>query len=160
MIFSVFQKNWVCGYSWSTLLWYRCYYPHRSRDAFSPVCGIFCSMDWFRFQKPLAIGPFQIPRYQDFWDKSLGGSLDFNLHALLHNSLFNSWAPLWQGPLLFMTMIYLTIHPSVKRTLETMNKQSKKAMPYIKHSLSNKPASQAARTPSPMQLHRQTKSNY
>ena len=41
MNFSVFQKNWVFGYSWSTLLWYRCYYPHRSRDALSPVCGIF-----------------------------------------------------------------------------------------------------------------------
>ena len=39
--FSVFQKNLVFGYSWSTLLWYRCYYPHRSRDALSPVCGIF-----------------------------------------------------------------------------------------------------------------------
>ena len=26
---------------WSTLLWQRCYYPHRSRDALSPVCGIF-----------------------------------------------------------------------------------------------------------------------
>ena len=32
---------WVFGYSWSTLLWYRCYYPHQSRDALSPVCGIF-----------------------------------------------------------------------------------------------------------------------
>ena len=31
----------VLGYSWSTLLWHRCYYPHRSRDALSPVCGIF-----------------------------------------------------------------------------------------------------------------------
>ena len=41
MIFSVFQKKFVFGYSWSTLLWYRCYYPHRSRDALSPVCGIF-----------------------------------------------------------------------------------------------------------------------
>ena len=41
MIFSIFQKNWVFGYSWSTLLWYRCYYPHWSRDALSPVCGIF-----------------------------------------------------------------------------------------------------------------------
>ena len=28
-------------YSWSTLLWYRCYYPHRSRDALSAVCKIF-----------------------------------------------------------------------------------------------------------------------
>ena len=43
MIFSVFQTNLVFGYSVSTLLWYRCYYPHRSRDALSPVCGIFFS---------------------------------------------------------------------------------------------------------------------
>ena len=42
MIFSSFQKNLFLGYSWSTLLWYRCYYPHRSRDPLSPVCGIFC----------------------------------------------------------------------------------------------------------------------
>ena len=41
VIFSVFQKNQVFWYSWSTLLWHRCYYPHRSRDALSPVCGIF-----------------------------------------------------------------------------------------------------------------------
>ena len=41
MIFSVFQKLWFFGYSWSTLLWYRCYYPHWSRDALSPVCRIF-----------------------------------------------------------------------------------------------------------------------
>ena len=39
--FSVFKKNQVLGYSWSTLLWHRCYYPHRSRDALFPVCGIF-----------------------------------------------------------------------------------------------------------------------
>ena len=30
----------VFVYSWSTLLWYRCYYAHRSRDSMSPVCGI------------------------------------------------------------------------------------------------------------------------
>ena len=44
IIFSVFQKNRVLGYSWSTLLWHRCYYLHRSRDALSPVCGIFLQM--------------------------------------------------------------------------------------------------------------------
>ena len=27
------------------LVWYRCYYPHRSRDALSPVCGIFTSLN-------------------------------------------------------------------------------------------------------------------
>ena len=36
-----FSKKSGLGYSWSTLLWHRCYYPHRSRDALSPVCGIF-----------------------------------------------------------------------------------------------------------------------
>ena len=57
MIFSVFQKNWVFGYSWSTLLWYRCYYPHRSRELVSPVCGIFCHiMGGVRFFRPLVGG--------------------------------------------------------------------------------------------------------
>ena len=28
-------------YSWSTLLWYRCYFPHQLKDSMSPVCGIF-----------------------------------------------------------------------------------------------------------------------
>ena len=41
MIFSLFKIFLVFGYSWSTLLWYRCYYPHWSRDSLSPVCGIF-----------------------------------------------------------------------------------------------------------------------
>ena len=49
MIFSVFQKNWVFGHSWSTLLWYRCYYPHRLRDALSPVCRIFWLWDGIFF---------------------------------------------------------------------------------------------------------------
>ena len=48
IIFSVFQKNWVSGYSWSTLLWYQCYYPHWSRDALSPVCGIFHTLFSFK----------------------------------------------------------------------------------------------------------------
>ena len=39
MIFSFFQIFLV--FRFSTLLWYRCYYPHQSRDALSPVCGIF-----------------------------------------------------------------------------------------------------------------------
>ena len=36
-----FKFFFVFVYSWSTLLWYRCYYPHQSRDSMSPVCGIF-----------------------------------------------------------------------------------------------------------------------
>ena len=44
MIFPVDQKNWVFGYSWSTLLWYWCYYPHRSRDALSPVAIVFAEL--------------------------------------------------------------------------------------------------------------------
>ena len=38
---------------------------------------IFCSIDWFRFQKPLAIDPYGIPRQQDFWGKTLGWFLGF-----------------------------------------------------------------------------------
>ena len=35
------KKFFLLILPWSTLLWHRCYYPHRSRDALSPVCGIF-----------------------------------------------------------------------------------------------------------------------
>ena len=35
------KKVFLLILPWSTLLWHRCYYPHRSRDALSPVCGIF-----------------------------------------------------------------------------------------------------------------------
>ena len=41
------RKNWILGYSLSTLLWYRCYNPHRSRDALSPVCRIFFNNIYF-----------------------------------------------------------------------------------------------------------------
>ena len=40
-LFSQFLIFFVFVYSWSTLLWHRCYYPHWSRDSMSPVCGIF-----------------------------------------------------------------------------------------------------------------------
>ena len=40
--FCLSKKKCFFVYSWSTLLWHLCYYPHRSRDALSPVCGIFC----------------------------------------------------------------------------------------------------------------------
>ena len=58
MIFSVFQKIWVFGYSWSTLLWYRCYYSHRSRDALSPVSGIFSLLFLLLFLYLLHMIPF------------------------------------------------------------------------------------------------------
>ena len=38
---------------WSTLLWHPCYYPHRSRDALSPVCGIFILTTFCISQKSL-----------------------------------------------------------------------------------------------------------
>ena len=41
MILFRLSKNLHLGYSWSTLLWHQCYYLHWSRDALSPVCGIF-----------------------------------------------------------------------------------------------------------------------
>ena len=36
------------------------------------------SIDWFRFQKPLEIGPFQYQDAKIFGTKVWGGSLDFN----------------------------------------------------------------------------------
>ena len=47
MNFSVFQKNQDFGYSWSTLLWYQCYYLHQLGDALSPACGIFSNNFFF-----------------------------------------------------------------------------------------------------------------
>ena len=35
------KKKRVFRYSMYTLVWYWCYYPHRSRDALSHICGIF-----------------------------------------------------------------------------------------------------------------------
>ena len=48
----------------------------------------FCSIDWFRFQKPFAIGPFRIPRCQDFWDKSLVWFLGFQFIGYDLNSVW------------------------------------------------------------------------
>ena len=72
MIFSVFQKNRVFGYSWSTLLWYQCYYPHRSRDALSPVCGIFIVFFFTKLKKyylnlSLPIGNTNKQKSQNTW---------------------------------------------------------------------------------------------
>ena len=69
--FSVFQMNRVLGNSWSTLLWYRCYYPNWSQDALSPVCGIFSN-------KRRRQGEFGIFRH--FWIKGLyrQGTLETN----------------------------------------------------------------------------------
>ena len=37
----VMERRSIFVYSWSTLLCYRCYCPHRTRDALSSVFGIF-----------------------------------------------------------------------------------------------------------------------
>ena len=42
-------------FSWSTLLWYRCYYSHRSRDSMSPVCGIFFSIGFVLINQKIFI---------------------------------------------------------------------------------------------------------
>ena len=80
MIFSVFQKNWVFGYSWSTLLWYRCYYPHRSRDALSPVCGIFSVREailrknpWFWTLSKSGLDPNHHVRALTWWRRQSAG---------------------------------------------------------------------------------------
>ena len=56
---------------------------------------ILCIMDWFRLQKSNAIGPFQEPRYQDFWDKRLGRFLLFQYRLCYHFSLKASKLHYW-----------------------------------------------------------------
>ena len=52
LFFSVVNFFLVLVYSWSTLLRYWCYYPHRSRDSMSPICGIFiCSLSCDTIEK-------------------------------------------------------------------------------------------------------------
>jgi hypothetical protein len=46
--FFCFYFFFVFVYSWSTLLWHRCYYPHRSRDSMSLVCRIFLTLSTHR----------------------------------------------------------------------------------------------------------------
>ena len=48
----------------------------------------FWSIDWFRFQKALAIGPFRIRRCQDLWDKSFGWFLGFQYSGLNYLRLY------------------------------------------------------------------------
>ena len=55
--FFPFKKNVCFGYSWTTLLWHRCYYPHWSRDALSPVCRIFLIYCFVNFKLPQTSQP-------------------------------------------------------------------------------------------------------
>ena len=76
---NIFSTDFISCFEWKycavsqNVIFISCIYQHFSNCKFLT----FCSIDWFRFQKPLAIGPFWIPRYQDFWDKSLGWFLEY-----------------------------------------------------------------------------------
>ena len=92
MIFSVFQKNRVLGYSWSTLLWHRCYYPHRSRDALSPVCGIsfYKSRNLFKFVSVLLSASVErvgVSRMRDFFLESVFFKTNSFSNYLLNGTL-------------------------------------------------------------------------
>ena len=60
---------------WSTLLWHRCYYPHRSRDSLSPVCGIFY---WEIFLSD----PSQIWITSPMWNETKGGKVEMGLPVM------------------------------------------------------------------------------
>ena len=99
MIFSVFQKNLVLGYSWSTLLWHRCYYPHRSRDALSPVCKIFSKL----FNGQLISPAFRI--YLSFCQKT---------HQKAANVTFCQISPVGMVPWCFLGVtVHVTVHCTV-----------------------------------------------
>ena len=72
-----------------------------------------CSIDWFRFPNPLAIGPFWIPRCHDFWDKSLGWFLgfQFNLSKTFYTILPLSPQPFTQVLFLVKSCLYLVNFP-------------------------------------------------
>ena len=40
--------------------WYRCYYPHRSRDSLSPVCGIFDILESIARYTGLLLAPEEV----------------------------------------------------------------------------------------------------
>ena len=101
MIFSVFQKNLVFGYSWSTLLWYWCYYPHRSRDALSPVCGIFKESALGRFFHRVAMSVCSVPFHVVYFEAYLastsrsGMSKNFRDLESLGKSAGKKWSHIW-----------------------------------------------------------------
>ena len=88
MIFSVFQKNMVFGYSWPTLLWYWCYYPHRSRDALSPVCGIF------PVYQATVINVYQAKLFMSLWPgcSCLSGKVIYEYQARLFMSIVQGYS--------------------------------------------------------------------
>ena len=45
------------------LFWYRCYYPHRSRDSVSPICGIF----FIKYCQKRVIEPYMSFSLTVFW---------------------------------------------------------------------------------------------
>ena len=57
--FFCLKKKKVFWYSWSTLPWYLCYYPHRSRDALSLICGIFFSLHHLEHDPLLNLAPYE-----------------------------------------------------------------------------------------------------
>ena len=70
---------------WSTLLWHRCYYPHWSRDALPPVCGIFlflCSWDLLVFWRSEYV---QVPPWRSV-SSPLVEPADLRLISCLANS--------------------------------------------------------------------------
>ena len=108
MSYSVFQKNCVLGYSWSTLLWHLCYYPHWSRDALSPVCEIFkASALWadafYKSKCPsvcLSAGP-PPPLFWELWSP-LGFflrrfSINLVIYVCLEIHFGYNWNKLWLG---------------------------------------------------------------
>ena len=81
-------------YSWFTLLWHQCYYPHRSRDSMSPVCGIFffrtftCALDKFN-------------KWKSQQKKSWGPLLTLNWHILTDHIKYLTYV-LWNRSLILL----------------------------------------------------------
>ena len=112
-----FQKNQVFGYSWFTLLWYRCFYLHRSRDALSPACGSFSEN-------------FELLLAQNFKTKVLTAQKSKLLECLtqlsvqsLHNYQFSRYTTISSGATQLSAQSLHNYQPSHYTTISPVSKQ-------------------------------------
>ena len=123
-----FKKKMVFWYSWSTLMWHRCYYPHRSRDALSPhsfVRNIFIisyyatsfkvrkwldHFGWWKNSEKFVCKYFQLKKNNNFISISGRFLLLFSIHFLI-------------GPISYQKTYFkiLDVYISVKRALEKLH---------------------------------------
>ena len=108
MIFSVFQKNRVLGYSWSTLLWHWRYYLHWSRDTLSPVLGAYYNWPKFKYQLLSGTGWFSYK----IWTKNSKTPI---VNPLKNLRSFQKYIFKIQWEIIFLTFLNIGRNTSTKK---------------------------------------------